>query len=72
LEPSSSSKGGRQSGDLGARLVIFLDRVALGGLTLGFCLYILPLWREGRLRYALFVTLISTLLHIYTSHQRSP
>ena len=53
-------------------MVIFLDRVALGGLALGLCLYILPLWREGRLRYALSVTLISTLLHIYTSHQRSP
>jgi hypothetical protein len=67
LEPSSSSRRKRS----GARFIVLLDRAALGGLALGFALYILPFWRAGRLRYALFVTLLSTLLHIYTSHRRS-
>jgi hypothetical protein len=53
-------------------LIVGLDRAAVGGLVLGLALYVVPLWREGRLRWAFFVTLISTLLHIYTSHQRSP
>jgi hypothetical protein len=50
---------------------VALDRLAVGGLGLGLGLYVLPLWREGRLRWAFLVTLISTLLHIYTSHKRS-
>ena len=45
-----------------------LDRAALAGLALGLALYVLPLWREGRLRFAFWLTLVSTLLHIYTSH----
>ena len=46
------------------------DRVALGGLALGLLLYVMPFWREGRLRPALWITLLSTLLHVYTSRQR--
>ena len=30
----------------------------------------MPLWREGRLRWAFWLTLFSTLLHVYTSHGR--
>ena len=47
-----------------------LDRAALGGLALGLALYVMPFWREGRLRPALWITLLSALLHIYTSRQR--
>ena len=34
-----------------------LDRVALGGLALGLALYVMPFWREGRLRPAFWITL---------------
>lgn len=50
--------------------IVALDRAALGGLALGLALYVLPFWREGRLRPAFWLTLISTLLHVYTSHAR--
>ena len=46
------------------------DRVALGGLALGLALYVVPFWREGRLRPAFWITLLSALLHIYTSRRR--
>ena len=46
-----------------------LDRVALGGLALGLALYVMPFWREGRLRPAFWITLVSALLHVYTSRQ---
>ena len=49
---------------------MLLDRAALGGLAMGLALYVLPIWREGRLRVAFWVTLAFTLLHIYTSHRR--
>jgi len=82
LEPSSNSGVGpgplptsgrsrRSEHRFENRLIVGLDRAAVGGLVLGLALYVLPLWREGRLGWAFFVTLISTLLHIYTSHQRS-
>jgi hypothetical protein len=45
-----------------------LDRAALAGLALGLALYVLPFWAEGRLRLAFWMTLVSTLLHVYTSH----
>ena len=48
---------------------ILLDRVALGGLAVGLALYVLPFWREGRLRPAFWITLVSALLHVYTSRQ---
>jgi hypothetical protein len=48
-----------------------LDRTALGALLLGLLLYVVPFWREGRLRWAFWITLGSTLLHVYTSHARS-
>jgi hypothetical protein len=47
-----------------------LDRYALAGLALGLGLYVLPFWREGRLRWGFWLTLASTLLHVYTSHAR--
>lgn len=50
----------------------WLDRVALSGLAIGLATYMLPFWPEGRLRVAFWLTLLSTLLHIYTSHQRRP
>jgi len=33
-------------------------------------MYVMPFWREGRLRWAFWLTLVSTLLHVFTSHQR--
>jgi hypothetical protein len=48
-----------------------LDRAAIAGLALGLALYVAPFWREGRLRCAFWVTLVSTVLHVYTSHKRS-
>ena len=48
-----------------------LDRAALVGLTVGLALYVMPVWREGRLRPAFWITLLSTLLHVFTSHARS-
>jgi len=46
------------------------DRVALGGLALGLALYVLPFWREGRLRPAFWITFLSALMHVYTSRRR--
>ena len=43
----------------------------MGGLVLGLALYVMPLWREGRLRPAFWLTLVATLLHVYTSHKRA-
>ena len=51
--------------------IVALDRAALGGLALGLALYVMPFWAEGRLRPAFWLTLVSTLLHVYTSHRRS-
>ena len=48
-----------------------LDRAALAGLALGLAIYVLPFWREGRLRWAFWLTLVSTVLHIFTSHRRA-
>ena len=44
--------------------------MALVGLTMGMALYVLPFWAEGRLRWAFWLTLFSTLAHLYTSHRR--
>jgi hypothetical protein len=63
LGPSNSNPAGR--------FIVALDRVAIGGLVSGLALYVMPLWREGRLRWALWLTLVSTVLHVYTSHKRS-
>jgi hypothetical protein len=49
---------------------VVLDRVVLGGIALGLGLYVMPFWKEGRLLWAFWLTLICTLLHIYTSRQR--
>ena len=51
------------------RWIVVLDRAALTGLALGLALYVLPFWREGRLRPAFWITLVSALLHVYTSRQ---
>jgi len=48
-----------------------LDRVAIGSLTVGLALYVMPYWRAGRLAAAFWITLAATLLHVYTSHARS-
>ena len=52
-------------------VVVGLDRAAVGGVALGLALYVMPFWPEERLRWAFWLTLISTLLHVYTSHSRS-
>jgi len=52
------------------RWIVLCDRAALGGLALGLALYVMPLWREGRLRVAFWITLLSTLAHVYTSRRR--
>jgi hypothetical protein len=62
---------GRSSSRSWRDWIVRLDRAALAGLALGLALYVLPFWREGRLRPALWITLLSTLLHVYTSHKRS-
>jgi hypothetical protein len=53
------------------RWTVALDRAAMIGLALGLALYVLPFWREGRLRPAFWITLVATLLHVYTSHKRA-
>jgi hypothetical protein len=45
--------------------------VALGALSVGLALYVMPWWREGRLSLAFWLTLGATLLHVYTSHKRA-
>ena len=57
---SSSSRG-----------IVLLDRLALGGLATGLLLYVMPYWRAGRLAAAFWITLVATLLHVYTSHARA-
>jgi hypothetical protein len=61
----------RSNSKPGHRFILGLDRTAIGGLAVGLAMYVLPFWREGRLRWAFWLTLISTLLHVYTSHERS-
>jgi hypothetical protein len=65
LEPSSSSLG------FGRRLLVLADFGALVGLVLGLGLYVMPFWVEGRLRWAFWLTLVSTVLHVFTSRGRS-
>jgi hypothetical protein len=62
---------GRSNSKPAPRFLVLLDRAVLCGLAAGLALYVMPFWREGRLRWAFWVTLIATLLHIYTSHKRS-
>ena len=45
--------------------------MALGGLALGLALYVMPFWREGRLRAGVLDhPPVATLLHVYTSRRR--
>lgn len=75
MEPSSSSS--RAVGDLeggrgrrpGVPAIVHLDRAVLVALAAGLALYVMPFWAEGRLRAAFWLTLLATLLHIYTSHK---
>ncbi|HYO96220.1 MAG TPA: hypothetical protein VER33_16995 [Polyangiaceae bacterium] len=60
----------RSSSESVTRTLVLLDRSALVGLTIGMTLYVLPFWEEGRLRWAFWLTLFSTVLHVYTSHRR--
>jgi len=53
------------------RWIVALDRSALGGLALGIALYVMPFWRTGRLRAALWTTLLATVLHAFTSRERA-
>ncbi|HEX9640757.1 MAG TPA: hypothetical protein VGB13_05540 [Candidatus Krumholzibacteria bacterium] len=48
-----------------------LDRVALAGIAVGLASYVAPVWSDGRLRLAFWLTLAATVLHIVTSHTRS-
>lgn len=43
----------------------------MAGLSLGLALYVMPFWRDGRLAAAFWLTLLATLLHVYTSHARA-
>lgn len=52
-------------------LKIWLDRLALVGLGVGFSLYMLPGW-DGALRAGFWATLAFTVLHIFTSHRTAP
>jgi hypothetical protein len=54
-----------------SRPIVTLDRAALAALALGLVLYVMPWWREGRLAVAFWLTFVATLLHVYTSHQRT-
>jgi hypothetical protein len=51
-------------------LATLLDRLALGGIALGFILVFQP-W-GGTLRSGFFVTLVATILHVVTSHLELP
>ena len=53
------------------RAIVALDRAAVAGLALGLAFYVMPFWPEGRLRPAFWLTFLSTLLHVYTSHARA-
>jgi hypothetical protein len=46
-----------------------LDKAALLGLALGLTLYVMPFAPEGRMKWAFWLTLASTLLHVFTSHK---
>jgi hypothetical protein len=46
-----------------------LDRVALSGLATGLALYVMPFAAESRMKWAFWLTLGSTLLHVFTSHK---
>jgi hypothetical protein len=63
---------GRSSARSKLGLVEQLDRGALLGLAIGLATYVMPFWPEGRLCVAFWLTLLSTLLHVYTSHQSKP
>jgi hypothetical protein len=54
----------------GVPLRVLLDRIALGGIAFGFLLVFQP-W-GGTLRSGFFVTFLSTLLHVVTSHVEMP
>ena len=71
LRPSEDRRGRVREPSQGSRLIVRFDHAALAGLALGLALYVLPFWREGRLRPAFWITLVSTLLHVYTSHKRA-
>jgi hypothetical protein len=45
--------------------------VALAGIAVGLASYVAPVWSDGRLRLAFWLTLAATVLHIVTSHTRS-
>lgn len=71
MEPSSNSAGGRPGRAPGAdRFIVVFDRAVVGALAVGLALYVMPFWREGRLRVAFWLTLVATVLHVYTSHRR--
>jgi hypothetical protein len=48
-----------------------LDRAALAGIAIGLAIYVAPAWSEGRLQFAFWLTLVATVLHVFTSHARS-
>lgn len=50
---------------------MLLDRAVLGALGVGLALYVMPWWPDGRLGAAFWLTLVATLLHVYTSHRRA-
>lgn len=53
------------------RTIRYLDKTAQAGMAMGVALMLQPWWGQG-LQYGFFVTAISTLLHILTSHLQQP
>lgn len=53
------------------RAIILADWMALIGLGVGLALYVMPWWNDGRLRVAFWLTLLATVLHVFTSHRRA-
>jgi hypothetical protein len=68
LAPSSSNAP--RAGRDGAGIESALDRAALAGLALGLALYVMPWWSEGRLRWAFWLTLVSTLANVWVTHRQ--
>ena len=53
------------------KTIRLLDKLAQASMGLGVALMLQPWWGGG-LQYGFFVTAVSTLLHILTSHLQQP
>lgn len=55
-------------GSTARRVWTALDRIARSGMVVGAALMLQPWWRDG-LRWGFWVTALTTVLHIVTSHR---